>query len=116
MYTPPHNTDALLIGNAEFSFALGATTPALAAAQGFRDFGNVKAFQIDANGESKEHYGAYRGITRRDDIRKQKLKLNYKLTCDEWTLNLLRFLLFGADAAPITRSAIAAANGTPITF
>lgn len=115
-YAPPHNLNALLLGTAEFSFALGATTVAGAAIQGYRDFGNVKAFQIDAKGEDKTHYGSYRGITRKDDIRKQKLELGYKLTCDEWTLNSLKYLFFGTPTGAITRAAIAAVAGTPLPF
>ena len=115
-YAPPHNLNALLIGTGEFSFALGATTLAAAAIQGFRDFGNVKAFQIDGKGEDKTHYGSYRGITRKDDMRKQKLELGYKLTCDEWTASLLRFLFFGTPSGVITRAAIAAVAGTVLPF
>ena len=113
---PAHNLDALLIGNGEFSLSLGASTPAQAAVLGFRDFGNIKAFQIDSGGDDKEHFGSYRGILRRDDLRKQKLKLSYKITCDEWTPNALKFLFYGLTGNPYTRSAIAAVAGTQIAF
>ena len=115
-YAPPHNLNALLIGTGEFSFALGATTPAAAAIQGYRDFGNITAFQIDASGEDKKHYGSYRGVTRKDDLRKQKIELGYKLTCDEWDLAKLQFLFFGTPNGVITRAAIAAVAGTPLPF
>ena len=113
---PTHNLDALLIGNGEFSFALGASTPAQASAQGFRDFGNIKAFQIDPGGEDKKHYGSYRGVLRKDDQRKQKLELTYKITCDEWTPNNLRYLFYGLAGAAYTRAAIAAVAGTAMAF
>ena len=116
MTTPAHNLDALLIGNAEFSFALGATNPAQAAAMGFRDYGNLKAFQVDSKGDDKMHYGSYRGRLIRDDIRKQKLELNYKLTCDEWTPATLKHLFFGTIGSPYTRAAIAAVPGTALAF
>ena len=115
-YSPPHNLNALLIGTGEFSFALGATTPAQAAALGMRDFGNIKAFQVDAGGDDKEHYGSYRGTTRRDDLRKQKLKIGYKLTCDEWNANTLKYMFFATPSGPLTRAAVAAVAGTAIPF
>ena len=115
-YSPPHNLNALLIGTGEFSFSLGATTAAAAAVQGYRDFGNVKTFKIDSGGEDKEHYGAYRGILRRDDIRKQKIKMGYTLTNDEWNLNTLLFLFFGITNGVYTRAALAAVVGTALPF
>ena len=114
LYSPPHNLDALLIGTGEFSFALGATSVAQANQLGYRDFGNVKAFQVDASGEDKEHFGSYRGILARDDNRKQKIKVGYKLTNDEWSYNTLKHLFFATPIGNYLRAALAAVAGTPI--
>lgn len=116
MATPKHITDAVLIGTGEFSIAVGASTPAAAQLIGYKDFGNVKVFDVSAEGEKKEHYGSYRGTQVRDRLDNRKLKIGYKLTCDEWTADMLSYFFFGKQNGSLTRSALAAAAGTAQAF
>ena len=111
-----HNLSSLLIGTGEFSFALNATTPAQAAAQGYKDFGNVTAVSINPEGEMKEHFGSYRGVVRRDDLRKRKIKLGYKLTSDEFTQNNLSYAFFGTTGGDNARAALGAVAGSALPF
>lgn len=114
--TPSHNLRALLMGTGEFSFCLNAATAAQASQLGYRDVGNITAFKIESSGDKKEHYGSYRGTTRRDGVRMQKLKTGYELTCDEWDLLKMQTMLFGGTANAVTRPALAAAAGTALVF
>lgn len=116
MATPQHNTSALLIGTGEFSAAFGANTVAQAAAIGYRDFGNITAFEITPAGEEKKHFGSYRGVQRKDDQRKRKTEVGYKLTCDEFNAEMLKFALYGTNNGDNARSALAAVTGGVLTF
>ncbi len=116
MATPQHNTSALLIGTGEFAAAIGATTLAQAAALGYRDIGNVTAFDITPAGEEKKHFGSYRGVLRKDDQRKRKIEVGYKLTADEFNVEMLKFALYGANNGDNARSALAAVTGGVLAF
>jgi len=116
MASPTHNLNSHLIGTAEFSFALNATSRANASAIGYRDIGNLTAHVLVPEGERKEHWGAYRGIVRNDRNAKRKLKFSYKLTGDEFAARQLALVIMGAEGAAVTRSALSAAAGSPIVF
>lgn len=116
MASPTHNLNSHLIGTAEFSFALNASSRANASALGYRDIGNLTAHVIVPEGERKEHWGAYRGIVRNDRNAKRKLKLSYKLTGDEFAARQLALVIMGSEGSALTRLAIAAVAGTAIPF
>ena len=115
---PNNNPANYFLGTAEFSFCEGANTVAQAAALGFRDFGNLKAFSSTPGGDDKNHKGSYRGTVRTDRRKQVGLELGYKLTGDEFHGLSLALLWLGTNdtGSFFTQTALAAVPGGAITF
>lgn len=108
---PPHDLDALFLGTAEFRFCEGATSIAVAAATGYRDFGNVKVATPSTDVTVEEHMGSYRGRLIKDKLRAKEASLAYKITSDEWNTANVTIAFGGTLNDPITQSASAATPG-----
>lgn len=104
-YTPTYNTDALIQGNAEFTFNRTATTLADAIANGFDDIGHIHALKIDTKLEKIEHEGSYRGVRRIDKVIGTLGGVEYLITSDEWDKPKVRYALMGEDDTDITQTA-----------
>lgn len=110
MATPDKNLDAIFIGTAEFSFAEGATTVTEASLEkGYRDLGNVRAFQPQTNFESQDHFGSYRGRRRKDKSILTQQEMSYQLRVDEWNKQNLLLFLRGKTTTNFTQSSYSSA-------
>ena len=108
------NTDALLIGTAEFRFCSGATSRANARIMGYRDFGNIKAHQPTLDPKIITHVASVRGYRYENARRATEPKLNYKITSDEWNQENVALAFGGTLAAGYAQSASATTPGTTL--
>jgi hypothetical protein len=113
---PIKNLDALLIGTGEFSFSEGSTTVAEAILNGYRDFGNIKAFTPASEKTEVTHKGSYRGKLIVDKIVRTETTVSYTLQCEEWDVNKLRMLFFGELGSGNAQAAKAAADVDDLEF
>lgn len=116
MSTQIRNLDALRIGTVEFRFAEGATTPAEAAAQGFRDLGNIKEMDFDNDNEEVEHKGSYRGVKQTDRSALTETEVSYKLTVDQLDVFTTRLLSYGVEDGTHTQPSYTAQSSDALTF
>ena len=106
MSEPSHNLDALLIGTGEFSFSDGAESVADTDLLGFKDYGNITAFQLQAEVSKLEHKGSYRGTLRKDRSIVTEQGVSYLLKCDEWDLRNLLILFGGEETDGFVQTAV----------
>lgn len=116
MATPSKNTKAYLLGNAEFSFSEGATSPSDARTKGYLDFGNIVAFTPNIELSRQDHFSSYRGLRRRDKSVVTQEELTYQLRSDQWDKNMLKQLLAGKDASAFTQSSQSGATSDTFKF
>lgn len=113
---PLHNTTALLIGTAEFSFSEGAISAADAQLRGWLDLGNLVAFTTEPEVTREEHLGSYRGQRRADRQIVTENKVRYKLRSDEFNKKLMEFLYSGTATTGHTQAALSAVAGQVLAF
>lgn len=58
-------------------------------------FGNLKAFSFQNQGETKEHFGSYRGIKILDKVFTTQLRLGYTLQLEEVNNRTVEHLFYG---------------------
>lgn len=110
------NTEANVLGTAEFAFSNGASTPAEAQAAGYEDVGNLLEASVDSSNETVEHLGANRGTRTVNRTAVTKTELGYKLKGDEIKASNLEIVLFGVSGAAFTQAALAAVAGETLAF
>lgn len=114
--SPTHNTKALTIATAEFSFSHNATSAADAQARGYLDLGNIKSINPGTEPTKQEHFGSYRGIRRSDKTVVTQDKISYKVVVDELNKKNLEILLGGTSIGEFSQAALTAAAGTVLGF
>ena len=101
---------AIILGTGEFAFSPLSTTVAQAQAAGYIDFGNIVATGLKPKLTTVDHWGSYRGVLRRDQIRGTKAIVGYTLKCDEWDLTKVEIAMFGEASTAFTQTAISVAT------
>lgn len=92
----------LLIGSGDFSLITGISVAPdneadydSAAAM----FGNLKAYSIQNQAETKEHFGSYRGVRILDKVFTTQLRLGYMLQLEEVDDRVVETLFYGRAGA-----------------
>jgi hypothetical protein len=111
-----HNTDALILGTAEFYFSPGAISATDAKKKGFVDYGNILSVSLAPNVTKQEHKASRRGIRVTDRTAITETKLQYTLKLDEIDREKLYFALLGSEAKSLSQAALTAAVGLPIVL
>ena len=115
--TPKRFTDAIHIGTAEFSFALGANVLAdTRPPNGFRDVGNVDVYQLQITNETYQREGSYRGKRSVDASYSIKQGLKYLIRCDELTKDNLLMVIMGEDLSDNARAALTESAADVMAF
>ncbi len=89
----------LLIGSGDFSLITGTSAaPSVEADydQPAATFGNLKAFSFQNQGETKEHFGSYRGVRILDKVFTTQLRLGYLLQLEEVDDRIVETLFYGS--------------------
>jgi hypothetical protein len=107
----------MFVGTSRFLFCEGAKTLAEVAARGgFKDFGNVKVFQLQPQVSGVERITAKDGVRNVEGSTPTLMRLMYKLTSEESDNRNLLFAYMGRQTTPFTQAALAAANADALAF
>jgi hypothetical protein len=95
-----NNPDNLIFGGGYFKFntILPGANPNLPASYAI-DFGNCKELVLKTEAETKEHYGTYAGVLKRDRVIRTKKKMTYEAVLDEFGAAVWDKLLGAATGA-----------------